>query len=112
MSKIQLTIQPARKAKISLAISNPAIEYWFLLHFTESDKPYHNAPSLIRELKRHMANYEKNVSIYPRIQGQTRIAIDRAEKLLNKHTDYNGTNHPNPCTTIYQLVKVLIEIKN
>ncbi len=61
-------IQKAESQKINLAITNPSIEFWYLIHFRD-----HSAP-IIRDkaeefLKQYIPNYDKAECYYPPIQG-------------------------------------------
>jgi RloB-like protein len=40
--------------------SNPCIEFWFLLHFVRTTKPFANCESVEKELQKYIPNYAKN----------------------------------------------------
>jgi hypothetical protein len=98
-------VQTAQQGKIELAVSNPAFEYWYLLHFTATDRPFQDADQLIEELKGHLPAYEKSLSVFPVLYPRTEDACGRAEKLLAKHA--GDGPFPNPCTLVFKLVKAL-----
>ncbi len=58
--KIQSLKQKYRKnSYVKFCDSLPSIEYWFLLHFKETNKHFHNAEKAEEELKKYILNYEK-----------------------------------------------------
>lgn len=49
----------AGKDNVVLCDSLPSIEYWFLLHFINSDRGFPTSKSVEKELKKHIDSYEK-----------------------------------------------------
>jgi hypothetical protein len=88
-----------------LALSNPCVEYWFLLHF-QDHMPLIDASHALRELKRHFPQYTKDgFDLAPLIAG-ARAAIRRAER------QDRGSEEPWPTNTgshVYRLVRQLID---
>jgi hypothetical protein len=68
----QSRIEKFRKAikkgrKYNLAVSNPKIEYWFLLHFEKTAKRFSNNKQIDRAIKKHCSNFKKkqnNLSLF------------------------------------------------
>ena len=52
-------IQLAEQNQVYLAVSNPSIEYWFLLHFENTNRPFQNADQLCDALRRYIPEYNK-----------------------------------------------------
>jgi hypothetical protein len=96
---------PSRRAKISLAISNPCFEFWLLLHFTEHEAWLNGAGAVKTKLCRHLAGYDKTeVDFAHFAPGVHRDAIDRAQRLSN-----GGRSHTNnPSTTMWRLAKAVV----
>ncbi|MFN8489456.1 MAG: RloB family protein [Caldilineaceae bacterium] len=95
--------------------SVPCFEYWLLLHFIYTTRPYARSENrspgdhVFHELKQHLPDYEKGSKmIYRKIMPQTDRAIShakRANAAANKaHTD-------NPSTQVYVLVEYLRGLK-
>ncbi len=91
-------------------------EYWLLLHFTYTTKPY--APSENRssgghvehELKQYLPDYEKgSKQIYKQIMPHTDRAIIYAKR-ANAEADKANTD--NPSTQVYLLVEYLRDLKD
>ena len=94
--------------KLKLAISNPCFEYWYLLHFVESDAPYAGGQELKRALGKHIPGYHAALPCYDLLQSYTEQALDRAETLHVRGKDSTGDAYPNPSTTVYKLVRRLL----
>lgn len=111
------------KTKTVCAITSvPCFELWYLLHVSDSRKPYEStstggspAQSLISELKKNapFIEYEKTdcEEFYPIILAHRGTAIARSESFL---LEAKGTGdqefHENPSTRVHIIVKALIEI--
>lgn len=115
-------VEKAEKEKIKLALSNPCIELWFLLHFKDGRKPFANYSKLEPDLKTCIHNYQKNMAVFELIYANTNIAFSNAQNLIEKHPNLNDeirkkslhqrVKHLNPSTTIHLLVKKLQEMSD
>jgi hypothetical protein len=94
---------------VKLAVSNPAIEYWFLLHFEYSSRPFADGQEIKRYLKKHVPNYKEGQNIFPDLLPNLDIAINRAEKRLDNNL--SDARYPNPSTLVPCLVSYLREIQ-
>lgn len=96
----------ARHNLIQIALSEPCLEIWFLLHYRYTTKPYINYDDLRNDLKAHISNYDKgkvpNATLHPLLN----TAKSNAKK-LRKHC--KETNVQNPSTQIDRLV---IQLEN
>ncbi len=76
---------------VEVLVNTPCLEYWYLLHFTETGKYFPNCESVVKELKKHdcLNDYiktqeyykKKNNDIYKRLKELQKDAIVRAKKL-------------------------------
>lgn len=99
-----LAIEKANSVSyLELIVSNPCFEFWYLLHFCETSRPFISAGEVVDELKQYMPEYEKHRSIYNRLLEKMDLAIARAEGLLNNHPDFNSSI-PNPSTMVHKLI--------
>ncbi len=109
-------VEKANETKIKLAISNPAFEYWFLLHFTKTDASFSDYNDLEKVLKTHMANYNKTGKDFPiffnKLFSKTEYALTNAKDCLEKHPDYPSNEYPNPCTHVHKLVSKLKDMRD
>ena len=100
-------VEKAKSENIDLAISNPSFEYWYLLHFECTDRPFLNSREVENQLKNHLPNYGKSTSLYSDIDDKTSDAIDNAGKLRNNSEDH-WKSFPNSSTSVDILVSQLI----
>lgn len=102
-------VDKARGNRIFLAVSNPAFEYWYLLHYRETTQPFNDASHVINALRCFIPDYAKNADVYSLVSQYTDIAIERATRLLANHPDA-GQDYPNPSTSVHALVVSLRSI--
>ena len=95
--------------------SVPCFEYWLLLHFVYTTKPYTTtgatscAEEAIKDLHKFMPNYNKgDTAIYATLKDQLSFAKENAERSLKHAT---STHTDNPSTNIYELVDLLEKLK-
>jgi RloB-like protein len=93
--------------------SVPCFEYWLLLHFGFTDKPFESAGSKsaceklisILRTKPNLKSYGKgNSGVYAALRDKTGIAIEAAGRLTNGES---VSCHRNPSTRVYELVQTL-----
>ncbi len=96
---------------IKVAASNPAFEYWYLLHFEPTDRPFCNAAEVIKALKKHLPDYLRNKKgMFARLKDRLETAIENAH-LLRELSGDNWEDYPNPSTGVVDLVEELRKIK-
>jgi len=91
--------------------SIPSFEYWILLHFFASTKPYQPLPGnsaanqLLSELLTYLPEYSKGQKgLFIQLVPQLEFAKQNAIRLL-KAAEVNGTD--NPSTRVHELVEYL-----
>ncbi|MDI5875563.1 RloB family protein [Shewanella xiamenensis] len=96
--------------------SVPCFEYWLLLHFKATTKPYYRsgkqspADTVIADLKKEIPNYSKaKEGIFLELKDKLEFAINNSEK---SRINAINTGTDNPTTNIDHLVKKLINLKN
>jgi hypothetical protein len=103
-------VRKADRCHFSLAISNPAFEYWYILHFEPTTSPFKDGGEIKNYLRRnHIPGYEEAMPVFKCLLGQTSQAINRSKSILENHPD-SGKRFPNPSTYVHQLVEELIEM--
>ena len=95
--------------------SVPCFEYWLLLHFIESTRPYERTGSksagdqVRSSVEDYILGYsKKDKEIYNVTKDKTAKAIERARR-IDAQQEKNGTD--NPTTKFYKLVEYLIALK-
>lgn len=88
----------------TLICSNPCIEFWLLLHYTDQ-KSAIDALKCIREFKKHEPQYEKGYltnSLKEKLLHCKSTAMERARKLVLYH---------NPSSSVYRFIEELEKVK-
>lgn len=98
-------VDKAEAHGLNLAISAPCFEFWYLLHFKYTTKPFQNASEVIKLLKTFIPDYDKTTPVFDKLSGYTDKAIVRAKK-LRKNQTLEG-KYPNPSTQVDKLVEAL-----
>jgi hypothetical protein len=94
----------AKKAGLRIAASNPAFEYWYLLHFECTNRPFVNAAEVLEQLRHHLPQYTKSFDIYVCLKDRTEMAVTNAATLRGR-ADQNWDECPNPSTAVNKLVQ-------
>ena len=97
----------AKKANIEIALSNPCIELWFLLHYKEVHSQISVQDSLSK-LKEFIPNYKKGKIDYTILSKNTQKAISNAKKLNETHEKNQIdliTTKSNPSTQVFKLIE-------
>lgn len=96
--------------------SVPCFEYWLLLHFIYTTRPYTALPSnssgnqVFSELKRQMGSYEKGRErVFNELFSRLEVAISHAERALQESVENNTDN---PSTRAHILIKTLQSLKD
>lgn len=108
------SIDKIKQKKYEYFISNPSIEYWFLLHYKYTTKEFENANKCEKELKKCYPNYQKNNLrdfLLEIVESKTECAIKNA---INNYKNCETTRprnqelyDTNPFTNMHELVKLL-----
>ena len=98
-------VDKAEANGLNLAISAPCFEFWYLLHFKDTTKPFQNASEVIKLLKAFIPDYDKTTPVFDKLSGYTDKAIVTAKK-LRKNQTLEG-KYPNPSTQVDKLVEAL-----
>lgn len=84
------TIDQRKKPKVFYyAFSEPCFEFWLLLHFIKTDRPFANFDELrkYKYFKKHFPNYEKSKNIFDDLKDKIPTACQNAKH--NQHTNVN-----------------------
>jgi len=115
-ANMEKAIDMANANKINVALSTICFEYWVLLHFERTTKPFIKCEDVIKYIKKnHFNDYEKNTNCYLALKDKIQFAIKNAKWLLKqvkidldtgkKITDLSAY------TNVHLLVKKLINPK-
>jgi hypothetical protein len=94
----------ARDNSIELAISNPCIELWLLLHFRDNPG-MQDRDTMLKKLKEHVPKYDKHVDFKIYAEGYPQ-AVQRARKMQDD-AEEAGEPDRNPTTGIFELTELI-----
>ena len=100
----------AKKKNVILCDSMTSIEYWFLLHFENTNRHFKDSAATEQELKKHITDYEKKVKFLQNIKWVSDMCAD--EKLGTaisraKAFDHSGESY----SDVYKAFELLARIK-
>ena len=98
----------AKDHKLKTVLSNPCFEYWILLHFQESGRPFRNCKQVGHKLKEVLPNYEKGQDCFKLLEATRAEAMVRA-KLIRKNSIHPRIKR-NPSTEVDLLVAELLKM--
>lgn len=107
----------AKKEKINIAISIICFEFWVLLHFEYTTKPFNKCDELIKYIKskKYISNYQKCSNCFDIIRDKITTAIANAKKVekSNKNALNRGTKvyRLSAYTDVHKIVEILSNIK-
>ncbi|MEN2415552.1 RloB family protein [Flavobacterium mesophilum] len=105
----------ARVAEINIAFTTPCFEYYVLLHFDRTMKPYTKCDDVISEIKKnHIPDYEKATNIFKILAPHKDTGLANSEWVCERCEDdieigtkiYNLSSYSN----IHELVNYLYEL--
>ncbi|NEE03781.1 RloB family protein [Phytoactinopolyspora halotolerans] len=100
-------VRLAKDNGINVAVSNPCIELWFVLHY-EDQTAYIDRHDAQRRAKAHMGcGKDLTTDAIDALDERYPEAVDRAKKLDAKHAGDGSPSHSNPSTNVWHLVDVI-----
>ena len=102
-------VQIADQNNFQLAVSNPAFEFWYILHFERTTRPFTDGNELKEYLKRHIPGYHPAMLVFNDLVSSTPIAIRNAKSIL-ENPPQGEQPFPNPSTRVHLLVEEMIEM--
>lgn len=87
-SELQAAISYSEKHGYKIAYSNPAFEYWYLLHFEKRNGYLKDSSTIIDILKNkgYLENYGKSVDVFEELQEHQPEAIQYAKERVERLT--------------------------
>jgi hypothetical protein len=104
-------VKKADQNHFNLAISNPAFEYWYILHFEKTTRPFTNGQEAKQYLARLISNYHEALPVFFTLLPKTKTAIQFSKSVVENHPEGNS-RFPNPSTTVHLLVEKLINMSS
>ena len=99
-----------------MVLSRPCFEFWLLLHFEITDRPFSSGPrgteceDVIKRLGRHLHGYKKNDSqVFEKCREHIHTALDNAERLRRTARSLPRPSSA-PQTQIETLIRRLLKL--
>ena len=109
---VQKLIQD-KKPALEFIVSNPMFEVWFRMHFDYTTKYYSDGDAVIKDLRKYIVNYEKNVDCFESLRDLLDKARTNAARLEDHHSDKPWPSEEcNPRTDMGKLMNYLVESKD
>ncbi len=108
-SSLLRALSKANDNSVFVALTNPCVEYWFLLHFADTSALMQTPAEAVTLLKKHISDYHKNMNMFPILEPYTDQAIANAERVLSLKGVENvrGVVDANPSTLVHRVVECL-----
>ena len=100
----------AQANRVQLALSNPSLELWYLLHYQDQEAHIHRDKA-VEELEKHLPYYKKPMTLYPIPSELIAAAIQRAARLAQRNEENRLPFHSNPGSSMGRLVERLLRLR-
>jgi len=101
-------IQKAKNSHYFLAVSNPSFEFWYILHFDGTTRPFANGEEVKRYLRNHwIPGYDEAKPVFGLLKDNLIDAIQRSKQIWEKYPEPSA-GFPNPSTQVHLLVEKML----
>lgn len=100
----------AKKKKVVLCDSMTSIEYWFLLHFENTNRHFKDSSATEQELRKHIVDYEKKVKFLQNLKWVSDLCADnKLETAISRAQAFghNGESY----SDVYKAFELLDKLK-
>jgi len=95
---------------LELILTNPCIEYWFLLHFHKHTAPFDTNTDVMDALKAVHRSYKKSRIGFDVLEPRTATAIKHSKEVLEEKGCGQDLRKCNPSTHVHKIVEHLLNI--
>lgn len=114
--QIALADKKAEANDLSLIVSSPCFEIWYLCHYDYSTKAFGSNEEVINELKKRIPQYDKNKEdMYELLRPMQDNAVQNAKRLEKYNLQSGKKPHAvefMPSTEVYRIIETIIEAEN
>jgi len=96
--------------KLELVLTNPCIEYWFLLHFEKHTSQFADNEEVMKKLKTVHPSYKKRRIGFDDLYPRTSEAIKNSKEVLKENNCSEYLRNCNPSTHVHKIVEHLQNI--
>ena len=97
-------------ASVSLCDSMPSIEYWFLLHYENTNRYFKDSAATENELCKHIPEYEKKVRFLQELKWVSDLCSDGKFELAKNRAKFFGEDGES-YTNVYKAFELLEKLK-
>ena len=80
--------------RVRVIVNNPCLEFWFLLHYTHTDKSFGGYEELAKALKKYMKDYNKSEGYFKQKNNDIYLKLKPRLKKAMEHSDRLGSFEP------------------
>ncbi len=102
--------EAGKTTRLELILTNPCIEYWFLLHFEKHTAPFGDNSDVMKALIAVHPSYTKNNIGFYDLARLTNTAIKHSKKVLEEKECGEDLRDCNPSTHVHKIVEHLQNI--
>jgi hypothetical protein len=107
--QLKTAVKKASVYGISVAMSNPCFELWFLMHYEFTTRPMQNYDDVKKRLLQYMPGYEKSTDVFDSLNGKLCDAINNCKRLKQYHSNSGVRNLIDvsvaPYTNIWEIIE-------
>lgn len=92
--QLPAAMEMAHAEGIYIALSNPCFEFWLLLHYVFTTKPFADPKAVIAALKKHNSSYKKNELPMEELFSAIGAAVTNAKACAKHHKESAGDGNP------------------
>ena len=99
----------AKSDKVLLCDSFPSIEYWFLLHYADTNRYFGTSKAVNRELKKHQPKFDKTESFLKNVAWVSDLESDGRMQMAEKRAEgygEDGESYSNVWKAIDKIKKI------
>lgn len=100
----------APKSNVILCDSMTSIEYWFLLHYQNTNRYFKDSAATEQELKKHITDYEKKVKFLQNIKWVSDMCADGKLEMAQQRAEAFGHNGES-YSDVYKAFELLHKLK-
>ncbi len=96
-----------RKLKnVVIIVNTPCLEYWFLLHYTQTTRYYNLCSNVVNELEKHLADFSKTLNYFTKQNNDIYLRLKPYLKSAISNSKLTGRfESENPCKGLSEMYK-------
>jgi hypothetical protein len=104
-----------KNEKVIIFVNNPCMEFWYLLHYKDTNKFFRDCSEIIKYLKKYLKNYDKSEKYYKNrrqdIYAKLKPYQEKAIKNAKKLGSFDFENIESVKAEIYKIFNILMQYK-